>query len=244
MHEPRQGTDLDKRHRSPEIMDAPDLPAARLIETLKGLRRVNTVTQSSRLMWPDLLAAARRIPGKGLRVLDVACGGGDVLMELSRWAAKASLDVEFAGCDASPDAVAYARDTAASSGAPIEFFVLKVGRDPLPEGYDMIMSTLFLHHLDEDDAIAFLREAAAKAHDRLVIQDLLRSRLSYWFARLGTRLLLLNDICRIDGRSSVEGAFTRAEAEGLAKAAGLEDAEIVPRFPFRYLIRWVRPDRP
>ena len=41
----------------------------------------------------------------------------------------------------------------------------------------MIMSTLFLHHLDENDAVAFLREAAAKARDRLVIEDILRSRL-------------------------------------------------------------------
>ena len=81
----------------------------------------------------------------------------------------------------------------------------------------MIMSTLFPHHLDEDDAIAFLREVAAKARDRLLIQDILRSRLSYWFARAGTRLLLLNDICRLDGRTSVEGAFTREEASELAK---------------------------
>jgi hypothetical protein len=77
----------------------------------------------------------------------------------------------------------------------------------------------------------------------LLIQDILRSRLSYWFARVGTRLLLLNDICRLDGRTSVEGAFTREEASELAKKAGLADAEIVPRFPFRYLIRWVRPDK-
>ena len=221
-------------------MDAPDLPAARLIETLKGLRLVNTVTQSSRLMWPDLVAAARRHPGETLRVLDVACGGGDVLITLARWAKKASLDVELAGCDASEEAVSYARESAARVGARINFFELKVGRDPLPEGYHMIMSTLFLHHLDEGDAIAFLREGAAKARDRLVIQDLLRSRLSYWFARAGTRLLLLNDICRLDGRTSVEGAFTRGEASELARAAGLENAEIVPRFPFRYLIRWVR----
>lgn len=221
-------------------MDAPDLPAARLIETLKGLRRVNAVTQSSRLMWPDLVAAAKRHPGETLRVLDVACGGGDVLITLARWAKKASFDVELAGCDASEEAVSYARASAARVGARSNFFALKVGRDPLPEGYHMIMSTLFLHHLDEGDAIAFLREGAAKARDRLVIQDLLRSRLSHWFARAGTRLLLLNDICRLDGRTSVEGAFTRAEASELAKAAGLEDAEIVSRFPFRYLIRWVR----
>jgi 2-polyprenyl-3-methyl-5-hydroxy-6-metoxy-1,4-benzoquinol methylase len=149
----------------------------------------------------------------------------------------------LAGCDASEEAISHARQVAAHAGAPISYFTLKVGRDPLPDGYDMIMSTLFLHHLDEDDAIAFLREGAAKARDRLLIQDILRGRLSYWFTRVGTRLLLLNDICRLDGRTSVEGAFTRAEASELARAAGLDHAEIVPRSPFRYLIRWVRPDR-
>ncbi len=31
MHEPHQGTDLGTRHRQPEIMDALDLPPARLV---------------------------------------------------------------------------------------------------------------------------------------------------------------------------------------------------------------------
>ena len=91
----------------------------------------------------------------------------------------------------------------------------------MPEGYDLLMSTLFLHHLDEDAAISFLRDAAAKCRDRIVIQDLVRSTMSYWFARLGTNVLLLSDICRLDGRTSVEGAFTRREALELAREAGL-----------------------
>jgi len=171
----------------------------------------------------------------------VACGGGDVLIALWRHAKRAGISVELAGCDVSPTAVTFASEAAARAGAPIEFFQHDVTRDTLPDRFDMIMSTLFLHHLDEEDAIAFLREAAAKARNRLVIQDLVRSPLSYWFARLGTRVLLLSDICRIDGRSSVEGAFTRGEAKELARKAGLTSAEVVSRLPFRYLIRWVRP---
>jgi hypothetical protein len=31
-------------------------------------------------MWPDLKATARRHPDRPIRVLDVACGGGDVLL--------------------------------------------------------------------------------------------------------------------------------------------------------------------
>lgn len=233
-------TDLSRRHRQPEIMDESDLPPARLDKTLRGLQRVNTVTRSAQLMWPDLKAAARRSVDRPVRVLDVACGGGDVLLALWRKAEKSGIKVELAGCDASPEAVRFAREAAAKEGATIEFFESRVPRDALPPDFDMVMSTLFLHHLDEDDAIAFLREAALRARDRVVIQDLIRSRLSYWFAWIGTNVLLLNDICRLDGRTSVEGAFTREEAKAMAKQAGLDGAEIVPRLPFRYLIRWMR----
>ena len=233
--------DLSERHRQAEIMDAPDLPPARFVETLSGLGRVNMVTRSAWLMWPDLEAAALRHSERPLRILDVACGGGDVLTALWRMAAKRGLKLELAGCDFSPTAVDYASDAATKAGVSIKFFVHRVPQDPLPGGYDVIMSTLFLHHLDEDGAISFLREAAAKCRGRIVIQDLVRSPMSYWFARLGTSVLLLSDVCRLDGRTSVEGAFTRPEALELARKAGLDRAEIVPRFPFRYLIRWVRP---
>jgi 2-polyprenyl-3-methyl-5-hydroxy-6-metoxy-1,4-benzoquinol methylase len=232
--------DLTRRNRQPEIMDAPDLPHTRFTETLQGLKRVNVVTRSAALMWPDLKAASKQSPDAPLRVLDVACGGGDVLIALSNWAKRARMRVEFAGCDVSPVAVQFASEVAARAGAPIEFFRLDVTREQLPSGFDMIMSTLFLHHLEEEDAVAFLRDAAAKARSRLVIQDLVRSAMSHWFARLGTSILLLSDICRLDGRTSVEGAFTRDEAKALVRKAGLTDAEVVPRFPFRYLIRWIR----
>jgi 2-polyprenyl-3-methyl-5-hydroxy-6-metoxy-1,4-benzoquinol methylase len=232
--------DLSVRNRQPELMDEPSVSAGSLIATLKGLHRVNIVTLSARLMWPDLVAAARRQPNRSIRVLDVASGGGDVPVALWKRAVRAGLKVEIDGCDVSPVAVRYAAEAAEKAGARVGFFVHRVPGDPLPDGYDMIMSTLFLHHLGDEDAEAFLRDAAAKCRDRVVIQDLIRSPLSYWFARLGTTFLLLNEICRLDGRTSVESAFTRREATALAKAAGLEGAEVIARMPFRYLIRWIR----
>jgi hypothetical protein len=58
------------------------LSAARFTEALKGLQRVNAVTQSARLTWPDLRAAASAHPDRAIRVLVVACGG-DVL--IAKW---------------------------------------------------------------------------------------------------------------------------------------------------------------
>lgn len=232
---------LSKRNRQPEVMDSPDLPADRLTATLDGLSLVNAVTLSQRIIWPDIKATLARNPGRPVRILDVACGGGDFLIRLHKRARRRSLPLVLSGCDISPVAVEHARHTAQNAGTEIEFFQHDATRDPLPENYDMILCSLFLHHLDEPEAIAFLKDATAKAKDRVVVHDLIRSPLSYWFARIGTRFLLLNDICRDDGARSVEGAFTREEAKQLAHDAGLEDAVVVPKFPFRYLIRWVRP---
>jgi len=233
--------DLSRRNRQPEVMDQPDLDAGSMVETLDGLSLVNALTFSARIVWPDIAASHERRPGRRLRVLDVACGGGDTLLRLHRKAQRAGLDIDFAGCDISPVAVDHARATVEKAGAEIAFFAHDVTRDALPEGFDMIMCSLFLHHLDEDEAIAFLRGAAQRAGERLLIHDLRRSRMSHLFARIGTRFLMLNDICREDGARSVEGAFTPQEAADLAREAGLDGAETVTRFPFRYLVRWVRP---
>jgi len=222
-------------------MDSGGLSDSELTKTLDGLSLVNSITMSLRIIWPDVVATARRHPGRPVRILDVAAGGGDMLVRLHRRAKRRNLPIELYGCDVSPVALAHASAAAEAVRASIGFFRHDASRDPLPEGYDMIMSSLFLHHLEEKEAIEFLREAAARARDRVVIHDLVRSRSSFWFAKLGTSVLLLNKICREDGERSVEGAFTRGEAAALAVRAGLNDAHVEARFPFRFLLRWVRP---
>ena len=123
-------SDLSRRHRQPGDHGRSRLAAGAGRQTLKGLEIVNTVTGSSRLMWPDLKAAARSHPDRPLRVLDVACGGGDVLIALWHKGHRAELEFELVGCDLSPEAVRYASDAAAKTGAPIRFFAHDVTRKP------------------------------------------------------------------------------------------------------------------
>jgi len=54
-------TDLSRRHRQSEIMDAPQSPPARFAEMLKGLERLNAVTLAPRR------SATRRRLCDGLR---------------------------------------------------------------------------------------------------------------------------------------------------------------------------------
>ena len=222
-------------------MDSPDVEPDRFVGSLAGLRRVNFVTGSARMVWPAIAEFIEHTQRKPVRILDIACGAGDTLVWLGRFAKRSGIEVDLAGCDVRPLAVDYARDCAARSRLTASFFTLDALRDPIPDDFDVLLSSLFLHHLDEDDAVSFLRRAGSATRGLLLIQDLVRSRAGYLLAAAGIPLLLCNDVCRKDGPASVEGAFSITEARALAAQAGLEGARVEQRFPFRFLLGWEKP---
>ena len=231
-------TDLAVRCRRAELMDDPGIDRVRHLHALRALARVNRISFSAARVWREVmgLAAARSGP---VRVLDIACGGGDMLVTVARWARRRGVPIELHGCDVSPVALDAARASAPDATA-LRFFELDVLGEELPEGYDLICSSLFLHHLSEDFAVRLLRAMAAATAASLLVQDLQRTRLGYLFAYAGLLLLTRSDVARSDGLTSVQSAFTLAEAAKLCAEAGLEGADIRPCWPQRYAIRWSR----
>lgn len=228
--------DLSVRRREPELMDEADLPAARVERALAGLARINAVTGVARVLWAGLEPARRRAGPRGLRVLDVGCGAGDHAVALARRAGRAGLRLRVDGLDKSPVAVGHARRRAARAAVEMDVWERDATRDPLPVGYDVVMSSLFLHHLDEGPAAELLACMAAAARSLLLVHDLDRSRPGWWLARWGAPLLSRSPIVRQDARLSVRAAFTRAEARALARRAGLAGARVRRAFPCRWLL--------
>lgn len=230
-----------RRRHQPELMDQPDLAPERHFQALRGLERINRWSGSARLLWRPILAHARKSLARPLRLLDVATGGGDVPVRLWHKARHAGLELAIAGCDRSPYAVAYARRHAASSQADVHFFAWDVIHEGIPGEYDIVTSSLFLHHLTADQAALLLQTMAHAAQHLVLISDLVRSGAGYVLAYLGTRLLSRSDVVHIDGPRSVEGAFTVEELLALACRAGLAGARVSRRWPCRMLLQWERP---
>jgi len=237
-------SNLRSRDLQPEWMDDPDLEPERYLGSLRGLWRVNAVTGSAKILWPEILAAARANSGAPLRVLDVACGGGDVPIALLRRLRARRLPVVIDGCDVNPIAVQQATDRAKSLGVSATFFPLNVLEDALPDDYDIVMSSLFLHHLSGKEARDFLSNSAAAARRLVLIHDLVRCRAGLWLAQIGMRVLFCNDVCVHDGPRSVLGAFTIPEMQMLAVEAGLDACRIEARFPYRFLLQWSSDEAP
>ncbi len=227
-----------ERRRQPEWMDQPELDAQRHEHALRGLARINSWSGSGGVFWRRLRALSEAVSDRPLRVLDLASGAGDGVIRLWCRAKQAGISLHIDGCDRSSTAIDHARRAAQSCHADVHFFSCDVLHDPLPEVYDVLLNSLFLHHLDEAEAVAFLRRAAAVARRALLITDLLRSPVGLFLAYAATRILTRSPVVHFDGPISVRGAFTLIELRSLAGRAGLAHATVTRQLPCHMLLSW------
>ncbi len=230
---------LRERCRLPELMDAPDLPSDQHQAALAGLRRVNLFSRSTAILWPSLKRLAADNPTQPLRVLDIASGGGDVIAGLAKKAHRNGLDLQIDGCDISQTAIEYAREfTERNSPLNHQFFCINALQEGLPEDYDIVMCSLFLHHLEEPDAIKLLTQMSTAARRAVLVNDLRRTRFGYALAVVGCRLLTRSPIVHVDGPLSVRAAWSDEEVRDLADRSGMKSIELTHHWPERFLLSW------
>ena len=215
-------------------MDEPDIDPQLHRDALRGLERINVVSATVPAVWAPLASLWRRHQGAGLSLLDVACGAGDVAIAVARRARQEGVTLRVDACDISPNAIAYAAGRARRANVDVRFFEHDIMKVPLRRAYDVVVCSLFLHHLDEDDAVRLLRTLDSAARSLLIISDLDRSRLGLVLAWLGTRLLSRSPVVHVDSLRSVRAAFTRAEAAALAARAGLTSCRLTAHWPCRW----------
>ena len=221
-------------------MDQPGLDARRHKQALAGLARVNRISGAATTIWKTMRHAVRAQTHRPLRVLDVACGGGDVAISLWKRARRSRVQVQVTGCDVSPTAVNYARSRADAIGAEVTFLECDVLADGVPDGFDVVCCSLFVHHLHEDEVVVLFRSMRESAGQLVLVSDLARSRWGYVLAWCGVRLLTRSRICHVDGPLSVRAAFTPSEALSLATQAGFDGVRLTRHWPQRYLLAWSR----
>ncbi len=236
--------DLSARHRERELMDAPHLDPERHVQALRALARVNRVSLVAARVWRDVLQLNREHRDGGrdqpLRLLDVGCGGGDVMVDVARRARSVGIPLEVHGCDVSPVALEHGRREAERWDVAADFLARDVLADGLPGGYDLVCSSLFHHHLSHDEAVELMRDMAG-AGRWVLVQDLLRGTTGYVLARWGLRLLSDSEVAHVDGPRSVRAAFSLPEVRAIAAEAGLLGVVVRRSWPERFVLRWRGP---
>jgi 2-polyprenyl-3-methyl-5-hydroxy-6-metoxy-1,4-benzoquinol methylase len=240
---------LRERHLVPEKMDDPGLDPSEHKRALAGLRRINRFSRTAAQLQREVLRIAAHRHQQHWKLLDVGCANGEVAFELAALL-RGKLNCALTGWDMSPTAIeaAESRRSAESIGrapANLRFEVRnlfdELQRNAGEPPFDIVYCTLLLHHFSDADAAQILSAMRQLARHAVIVDDLQRTRLGWLLAVAGCHLLSRSPIVHFDGPQSVRAAFSTSEALDMAKAAGMQGAQLRRHWPERYLLCWETP---
>jgi 2-polyprenyl-3-methyl-5-hydroxy-6-metoxy-1,4-benzoquinol methylase len=169
-------------------------------------------------------------------ILDVGSGGGFFTQKLTKKYPEANI----VGIDISPEAVVFANQRAKNEGQKNIKFMLSSAEklDDLNQRFDVIISTLMCHHLNDEQLVNFLKRAYQLTDHALILNDLHRHYLAYAGYALIAPLLFRNRLITHDGRLSIKRGFIRREWIALLNAAEipLSACSIKWHWPFRWTV--------
>lgn len=232
--------DFKQRSNKSELMDQEDISFEEFHDCLQGLEIINHLTLAYRptLTWlyPWITA------GEPLCILDAGCGGGDMLRQIARQLRRrntASPAINLLGVDLNP----WSKQSAELNNAfpSIHYETADIFSFQPARSIDIIICSLFTHHLTDDQVVDFLRWIDARATKGWFINDLHRHPLPYYFIKTATAVFSRNRLIRHDAAVSVARAFGIADWRQLLARAGIGDhAHIQWFFPFRLCISCVK----
>lgn len=215
--------DLSRRAVESELLDT-GVSEREALRSLADLRLVNRWLGGGH----GLLRAVRSLlAGVPLpRILDVGCGSADLPHLIVKHSAVPVLAV---GVDIKLLHLRQAR-------LGLERVCADVRRLPFrPASFDVVTASLFLHHFDSNEIAGVLRALFGLARRALVVSDLRRASVPYFFGRAFFPLLFRTSVSVSDGLLSIRRGFTVGELETGFRDAGIEGVRISRSFPYRLI---------
>lgn len=240
------------RRRVDEWMDDPELDAQRHRSALAGLRRLNRLSRVSSVLYPQLARLAKQTPDRPLQILDVASGSADLPIDWIRKARRQGISLKITALDRSETALATASESATAAGVTLGTIQRDCLADRLPSGFDVVTCSLFMHHLDDDDAIKLVHQMWRACRRSILICDLDRSRINVALVGAAARIVSRSEIVHHDSIASVRGAYTRSEFESLLERSLGFHVPVRRSLPCRFLavmdqaceVQWAAGARP
>jgi ubiquinone/menaquinone biosynthesis C-methylase UbiE len=240
---------MKQRVLTPELMDDAAIDPREHRRALRGLGHLNRLSRAHVSVASAVagMLATRGIPASRASLLDLAAGGGDLILGVrdivGRFDDQTTEESGDVAADISATALEVAREHAERRGHRLRLLCADVLSAPLPladASVDVSMCSLFLHHLQDRDAVRVLRELARVARAGVVVSDLARSRLGLVLAFGAGRAVTRSRVVHVDSVKSVRAAFTRGELAAMATRAGLNGADVREIWPERLLLTWSR----
>ncbi|MEO8874471.1 MAG: methyltransferase domain-containing protein [Polyangiaceae bacterium] len=234
---------FDRRLDQSELMDTEEVPFEEFRACLVDLTRVNHLTLAYRptLAFFEKIRVKARALDRPLEVVDVGSGYGDMLRAVAVWAKECGVPVSLTGVDMNPWSAKAATEPT-PNGLPIRWVTADAfAYEPLA-GIDVVISSLFTHHLPDPLVVKFLRFMEQTARVGWFVNDLHRHPLPYYFFRSFAKLARFHRFVQNDGPVSIARAFSPADWLRLLAEAEVDLAEVDIRWrvPFRLTVERIK----
>lgn len=224
------------RSHEPERIDTGDYTLAEYETYLREIAFINRYLGDRRALRKTLLADIAADDLRCFSVLDVGAGSGELLRSVSEFAENTGRSVFSVGLDLNETST---KTIAADSAAFNSIFAIRGDalRLPFCDGaFDYAMCSLFMHHLNDEQIVAALREMSRVSRRGIHVIDLHRHPAAYVLYKLFCIAFRISPLVRQDGSLSILKGFTPEELSELSALSDLELGKIERIAPFRITV--------
>lgn len=209
------------RVNTEELVDNPEIPMADALATVLDQAVVNNWLGGANATLAHAIPLLRECASNPVRILDIACGGGDLSRRLAQSARHMGKHIDITGLDLNRQVITCARELCVKY-PEIHFVTGDALYPPFVRGeFDIVILSTFMHHLQPEQIVPLLSVARNLSRGFVILADLVRSPLAYIGFGIFARLMRFDPITIHDGLASVRRAYTPAELQQLASDAGI-----------------------
>jgi 2-polyprenyl-3-methyl-5-hydroxy-6-metoxy-1,4-benzoquinol methylase len=229
---------INTKHRTNavEIMDDFSIKGDILHNTLDTLASINKWLGGNNITMNSLRKMLKGYSKTApIIIIDLGCGGGDILRRISSYGKKEGYTFKLIGVDANKEAITYARHLSKKYN-DISFIDCDIFSEEFETlEYDLVLSTLFLHHFKEEQITNVLHTLKNKAKLGIIVNDLHRHSMAYYLFKL-VCLTIKNRMIIDDGLTSILRGFKREELTSFSNKLQVKP-QIKWKWAFRY--QWI-----
>ena len=225
-----------KRSQKLERMDTGDYTPEEYARFLKDIAFINRRIGDTAAIEKTLLAEIERLDLKEFSVLDLGAGSGELLRFIAEFAHRTNRRAFLVGLDLHEQSLhVMTRESVELE----EIHALRADALHLPfadDSFDFTISSLFTHHLTDDQIVDVFREMDRVAARSIFSIDLQRHPMAWILYKLFCWSNGISPMVRYDGSLSILRGFKPDELLKLAKRADLQNSLVEDHRPFRLVL--------
>lgn len=219
-----------------ERIDTGDYTPEEYERFLADIKLVNRFAGDVFALRKTFLSEIEKEKSDDFSVLDVGAGSGEMLKEIAKFARRKNKRAKLFGLELNARS---AKAILEESKKNTEIKSVQANALDLPfddRTFDYAISSLFTHHLTDEQIVKSLREMKRVVRRKIFIIDLHRHKGAYFFYKIFCVAFRISPLVREDGSLSILRSFKPDELENLARKAGLEKFSVRRVFPFRLVL--------